>query len=101
MESLRKVIAEFLKDNSLFVLDQYLITYPKRYEVETYSSKDYYGIIFTTEDCRYDVCHNYLLGNRLIINPKAGGFQDIPFKPATFGFLPEGIIVKEASEHGV
>lgn len=95
MEDLRKEIAEFLKEYNLYVLDKYLITYPVSLEVETYSCKDYYGIMFTTNDCRYDVCHNYLLGDRLIINPKAGGFQDIPFKPATFGFLPEGITVKE------
>lgn len=101
MESLRKVVAEFLEENSIFVLDKYMITYPKRYEVETYSTKDFYGIIFFVKDCRYDVCHNYLLGNRLIINPKSGGFQDIPFKPATFNFLPGDIIVKEMSEHGV
>lgn len=101
MENLRKAVAEFLEENSIFVLDKYMITYPKRYEIETYSTKDFYGIIFTTDDCRYDVCHNYFLGNRIIINPKAGGFQDIPFKPATFGFLPEDIIVKEVSEYGV
>lgn len=95
MEDLRKEIAEFLKEYNLYVLDKYLITYPSKLNVETYSSKDFYGIIFKTEDCRYDVCHNYLMGDRLIINPKAGGFQDIPFKPATFGFLPEGITVKE------
>ena len=101
MESLRKTVAEFLKEFNIYVLDKYMITYPIRYEVETYSTKDFCGIIFLTDDCRYDVCHNYLMGDRLIINPKAGGFRDIPFKPATFGFLPEGIIVREIGEHGV
>lgn len=76
-------------------LDKYLFVYPANLEYETYSCKDYNGIIFETDDCRYDVCNNYLMGCRLIINPKAGGFKDIPFKPATFGFLPEGITVKE------
>jgi hypothetical protein len=42
-----------------------------------------------------------MMGDRLIINPKTGGFQDIPFKPETFGFLPKVITVKEMSEHGV
>lgn len=101
MENLRKEVAEFLEENSIFVLDKYMITYPKRYKVETYSTKDYYGIIFFTEDCKYDVIHNYFMGNRIIINHEAGGFQDIPFKPATFGFLPEDIIVREMGEHGV
>lgn len=101
MENLRKAVAEFLKEYSIYVLDKYLITYPVQYKIETYSTKDFYGIIFFTENCRYDVCHNYLMGDRLIINPAAGGFQDIPFKPATFGFLPEDIVVKEIGEHGV
>jgi hypothetical protein len=95
MDDLRKEVAEFLKEYGLYVLDKYMITYPKHMATETYSSKDFYGIIFITEDCRYDVCHNYLMGDRLIINPKAGGFSDIPFKPATFGFLPTGVEVKE------
>jgi len=95
MEDLRKTVADFLKEYSIYVLDKYLITYPVDLKVETYSCKDYYGIIFIMEDCRYDVCHNYLMGDRLIRNPTAGGFSDIPFKPATFGFLPEGITVKE------
>jgi len=95
MEDVRKTLAEPLKEYTMYVLDKYLITYPTTFKVETYSCKDYYGIIFITEDCRYDVCHNYLMGDRLIRNPAAGGFSDIPFKPATFGFLPDGIEVKE------
>lgn len=95
MEDLRKAVAEFLEEYSIYVLDKYLITYPVNLKIETYSCKDYYGIVFITDEYRYDVCHNYLMGDRLIINPTAGGFRDIPFKPATFGFLPEGITVKE------
>jgi len=95
MEDVKKALAEFLKEYGVYVLDKYLITYSKHMATETYSCKDYYGIVFITEDCRYDVCHNYLMGDRLIINPKAGGFSDIPFKPATFGFLPMGVEVKE------
>ena len=95
MEDARKAVAEFLKEHELYMLDKYMITYPKHMAVETYSCKDYYGIVFITEDCRYDVYHNYLMGDRLIINPKAGGFSDIPFKPGTFGFLPPGVEVKE------
>ena len=95
MEDLRKAVAEFLKEYSVYVLDKYLITYPTKIKIETYSCKDYYGIVFITDSCRYDVCHNYLMGDRLIMNPTAGGFSDIPFKPATFGFLPDGIEVKE------
>jgi hypothetical protein len=79
-----------------FRLDNYLITYDHTFKTETYSCQWYYGIIFwDDQDNKYDVIHNYYLGNRLIINPKAGGFSDIPFKPATFGFLPDGIEVTE------
>lgn len=95
MEDLKKVLADFLKEYTIYVLDKYIITYPINIKTEMYSCKDYYGIIFITEECRYDVCHNYLMGDRLIINPAAGGFKDIPFKEATFGFLPEGVSVKE------
>lgn len=89
------------KQYSMYVLGTYLITYDSNMSVETYSCKDYSGIIFTTEDCKYDVCNNFLLGPRIIINPKAGGFQDIPFKPATFGFLPPGVEAKEIGQNGV
>jgi len=93
--SVKEKLANFLKEYSVYVLDKYLITYPLTLKTEMYSCKDYYGIIFFTDEAKYDVCHNYLMGDRLIINPTAGGFQDIPFKPATFGFLPEGIAVQE------
>jgi hypothetical protein len=83
------------KQYGMYVMGNYLITYDINMKIETYSCKDYSGIMFFTEDCRYDVCHNYLMGDRLIINPTAGGFRDIPFKPATFGFLPDNVTVKE------
>lgn len=92
MEDSKRENATSLKE---YRLDKYLFVYPANLEYEKYSCKDYSGIIFETEDCRYDVCNNYLLGWRLIINPKAGGFKDIPFKPATFGFLPIEITVRE------
>lgn len=94
MEDLENSVAEF-KEYNIHILDKYIISYPCNFKVETYSCKDYSGIIFFAEEAKYDVCNNYLLGPRLIINPIAGGFQDIPFKAATFGFLPEGITVKE------
>lgn len=79
-----------------FRLDNYLITYDHTFKTETYSCEWYYGIIFWDDQGnKYDVIHNYALGNRIIINPAAGGFSDIPFKPATFGFLPEGVEAKE------
>ena len=98
MESLREELNELIanhKDYTVYQLDKYVFMFPTKLLREKYSCKDYSGLIFETEDCRYDVCNNYLMGWRLIINPKTGGFKDIPFKPATFGFLPEDITVKE------
>ena len=94
MESSEKEAAPN-KEYSIYTFNNYLITYDNSVHAETYSCKDFSGIIFTTKDCRYDVCNNFLMGPRLIINPHAGGFRDIPFKPATFGFLPEGVEAKE------
>lgn len=91
MESSEKEAAQPPKDYNIFVLDKYLITYPIGLEVETYNEKWYYGIIFNTSEGRFDVMHNYALGNRLIINRKDGSWSDIPFKSATFDFLPEGV----------
>jgi len=80
---------------SEFTLGDYLITYDSNITTETYSCADYYGIIFYTQDAKYDVVHNFHLGARLITNKKDGSWSDIPFKPATFGFLPTGITVQE------
>lgn len=60
-----------------------------------YSNTSYNGIIFHTEDARYDVVNNPHLGPRIIINPHGGGFEDMPFKPETFGFLPKGVTAIE------
>lgn len=91
MESSEKEAVQSTKGYNIFILDRYLITYPIGFEVEIYNEKWYYGIIFKTAEGRYDVLHNYALGNRLIINKKDGSWNDIPFKPATFDFLPEGV----------
>jgi hypothetical protein len=77
-----------------FTLDQYLLTFDSNIRYETYNEKWYYGIIFYDSDGgKYDVIHNYALGNRLLINNK-DGWKDIPFKEATFGFLPDGVQVR-------
>ena len=81
----------------IYVLDTYLIMYPTDMNVETFNCEWYYGIIFRTEKGRYEAMHNYALGNRILLNFHDGSWQDIPFKPATFGFLPDGV---EALEIG-
>ena len=98
MENSKEKFIELLeayKDLTAYQLGNYVFLYPTELNPKKYSDKDFSGIIFETDDCRYDVCNNYAMGYRLIINPVTGGFRDIPFKSATFGFLPECIIVKE------
>jgi hypothetical protein len=74
---------------------KYQFIFPATMKHETYSCESYAGIIFDTEKGRFDVVDNPHLGHRLIINPKVGGWSDIPFKPATFGFLPDEVKVSE------
>ncbi len=80
-----------------YVLDSYLIIYPSGMNVETFSEPWYYGIIFRDEKGKIEAMHNYALGNRILLNFHDGSWHDIPFKPATFGFLPDGV---EAIEIG-
>ena len=78
-----------------FKLDNYIISFPSFIEHETYQCGSYYGIIFKIDKIKYDIIHNYLLGNRLLINgDNIGEWKDIPFKKETFSFLPKIINVK-------
>jgi hypothetical protein len=79
------------KEYHAYVLDTYLIVYPPDMNVETFAEKWYYGIIFRTEKGKYEVMHNYASGNRILLHFHDGSWDDVPFKPATFGFLPEGV----------
>jgi hypothetical protein len=81
-----------------YILDSYILTYDEKIKTETFECEQYYGITFHMKDKRYQVLHNYDLGNRIIINPNNGGFQDIPFKPDTFWFLPPGVEARETHE---
>jgi hypothetical protein len=79
----------------MYVLDEYLIMYSPEMKTEKFSCEQYHGISFFTEEGQVDVLHNKDLGTRLIYNLKNVGWHDIPFKPATFGFLPNGVEAKE------
>lgn len=91
MEDLEKNIVNY----SVYILDRYLITYDSQIEVEKFYCEQYYGIIFHTEDGTYQVLHNVDYGDRILINKSDGSWNDIPFKPATFRFLPPGVEAKE------
>lgn len=84
-----------MSERRAFVLDKYLITYDSTIKVETFDDKWYYGIIFYLGNSRYQLIHNYALGNRILISLYEGWCQDIPFKPATFDLLPSGVNAKE------
>lgn len=72
---------------------KYQFIFPATMKHETYSCESYAGIIFETEEGRFDVVDNPCYGHRILINFNSGEWKDIPFKPATFGFLPEVIEV--------
>lgn len=79
----------------VYILGMYLISYDIAIEVEFFRCEQYHGISFFMEDGRYDVLYNKDMGHRITINLKDGSWNDIPFKPATFGFLPEGVTAQE------
>lgn len=83
---------------NMYVLGSYVLTFDVAIKVESFSCESYDGVVFTVGDKTYQVINNYHMGPRLIINPHAGGFEDMPFKPETFGFLPKGIVANELSK---
>ena len=82
----------------MYVLGEYLITYDASIKVEMFSEKDYHGIYFFMEDGQYQLINNFHMGPRMIINLKNGYNHDIPFKPATFSFLPPGVTACEMNK---
>lgn len=71
----------------------FVFTYADNVRIEPYSCPDYSGVIFFEEDgSKYDVVINPYFGPRLLFNNKKRGMcHDIPFKEATFEFLPSGV----------
>jgi hypothetical protein len=78
-----------------YTLDKYLIIYNADMDYEVFSCEQYYGITFFAEDGKYDAFCNKDMGCRITYNLKDGHWHDIPFKPETFGFLPQGVKVIE------
>jgi hypothetical protein len=78
-----------------FKFDGYLITCDEDIRAEEFSNEWYYGITFYVGGGKYELIHNYALGSRILSSPKEGWSTDIPFKPATFHLLPEGITAEE------
>jgi hypothetical protein len=86
-----------LLPNNICVLGEYVITYDASIKTEMFSCADYNEIMFHMENGRYQIVNNYHMGPRLIINPAAGGFRDVPFKPETFWLLPPGVRANQLS----
>ena len=83
---------------------KYLVEYPADMQVKVYNEKWYHGIIFYIGNMAYDLIHNNdMQTERLLISnktkyPNINMYlldNDIPFKEATFNFLPAGVSVKE------
>lgn len=92
---------ESVKQYNTYTLDEHiLLMFDPKIKHEKYECRWYHGIIFFMpgdgngifggDYGRYDVIHNTYLGNRILIN-NSEGWKDIPFKKATFGFLPPGV----------
>jgi hypothetical protein len=94
-----------LSSKITYILDTSIVLFfDRNMKYEPYSCEWYHGIIFyipgdgnilTGDFGRYDVIHNKYMGNRILIS-NAEGWKDIPFKKATFGFLPPGVEASEA-----
>jgi hypothetical protein len=83
---------------NIYVLGPYVLTFDATISVEYFSCESYNEVMFTVGPKKYQVVNNFHMGPRIIINPLAGGCEDIPFKPGTFWLLPEGVTAEELSK---
>lgn len=93
------------KETKTLRFSNYKITYPGDLDVKFYEENYCYGITFLIGKSKIELFHNRQTGvDRIFISEKASyntqaeGYwclRDIPFKPATFNFLPEGVFAEE------
>lgn len=93
------------EETKIFRFSNYKITYLATMKVKTYEESYCYGIIFFVGNSIIELFHNSQINmDRIFIhekanyNPQALSYwcaKDIPFKPATFVFLPKGVIAEE------
>jgi len=86
-----------------FGLEKYNIKYDQNIKAFPFYDRNCYGITFVIGNFKYQLVHNYdMQTERLLIQEDVGhsflskpsglfSFKDLPFKPETFGFLPEGV----------
>lgn len=73
---------------------QFAFELPESIRAEPYECESYSGVIFWDQHGnKFDVVMNPHFGPRLIFNLRSGSWNDVPFKEATFGFLPESLRV--------
>lgn len=75
--------------------DRYIVEFPKSLKFEVFNDEGCNGITFLKDGNSYQLVHNKVDWNRIIINRKDGSWMDLPFNPNTWSFLPEGISIEE------
>lgn len=78
-----------------FDFEDYVVDFPDSMEYKIFDEEWYYGIIFKVDGSRYEIIHNRVGWDRIIINYKDSSWSDLPFNEGTFRFLPEGVTLKK------
>jgi hypothetical protein len=90
-----------------FQLNKYLISYDEDIDTRIFDDKYCYGIIFSfaEDNSRFELLHNCQMDTERMIISHSHKYnllestflvsEDMPFKPATFPFLPKGVSAKE------
>ena len=74
----------------------FVLELPADLAFETFEAQDFHGISFVVDRVQYDVLHNRVLGERLLIVEAPGHLKDIPFHMGTVSFLPRTVQVSHA-----
>jgi hypothetical protein len=82
-------------DKMSFGFDKYIVEFPKTLRFEIFDDGRCKGIKFHKDGAVYQLVHNKVDWNRIIINKKDGAWMDLPFNPNTWSFLPEGVSIVE------
>ncbi len=76
-----------------YTFQKYDLFFEESVEHEIYDMEWVDGIKFTLTDGTYDLCHNKVDWNRIIIVYNSGAIKDLPFNENTLKFLPSYIKV--------
>lgn len=73
-----------------FGFDNCIVEFPKSMKHKIYYDGYCNGIIFYDRNCEYELSHNNVDWNRLIISDNEG-WRDLPFNEGTWKLLPDTI----------